>query len=964
MRNLRYGFWIGLFCAFLTVNVIAEIELNPVRVTENILVVQVGFHDGSTIAINTDKGIIVVDTTAGHSLAARVRKIIEKEFKRNDFAYVINTHFHYDHVNGNQIFKDAKIIAHENTPEEMKPFIEGKDETIKNTERAVAYLKRMRDERPKGTFDNKLYQSYIDRRLLIKKDLSEGFEPVYPEILVKDKYHLDMGSLNIHIKHYPSAHSKGDLMLFIPEEKTLIVGDFGGEEYYPIFINGVSEKLPVAEWLNILDGYLEGDKLMHVIDGHGGIYNKDFLQSRRNYLASLWKDVEQAFKDGYKYSDLKRKLRMYDDYNFFPNSNINSMRMREFHNATIKLFWGQFEKDGIGILTERIEKAGNAEGVESFKKILVDGNQKIFLDEDDLNRLGYRYLQQGRPEIAVAVFRLMTDLYPGSTNDCDSLGEALLANGNKEEGLRAYMKSWEYAPWSRNAKALLDRELPGWKERYKPVMEKFSANIFKVNAPFALRTNSLIIKNNDTALVVDPGMMGCNFIIEKALAGLGIKKVDVILNTHLHGDHTSGNSIAKDAKLISYKTIHSLVRSGYVKEGDLTFSTEKGELASVYYTYDYRGEKLVFIPSPDMHSNDDMLIYIPGRKILLMGDLLLSESFPAVGSNVSKYLGFMGGILQVVPDDVRFIGGHGRSLNFKEIKNYYDELQANYDYISKEVNAGKTDGEIMNTPEFKSIKKTGNFLTWLNEKYWLRAVRKSVRKTTEASDRDLNTKLMGLVEKNDVEALRNVFLEKPWLVNYAPPHGFTLLHQAVEQRETFEYLLKMGADTNALTGASWTPLHSAAYRGSVFAIEALVKKGAKIDQKQSYGMTPLMSSVVHNRLEAAGKLIELGAGLNFHDTHNRTALAISAQLGFEKIAELIMKSGADPSIPDIENRNALHWAAIKGHLTIVKILLKSELDLNTKDAKGMTPFDYALKNSHTNCAEKIAARYKLEFSGS
>ena len=57
---------------------------------------------------------------------ARIRQAIEKEFGRDDIKYLINTHFHHDHTAGNQIYADATIIGHINTPAGMREELTGK----------------------------------------------------------------------------------------------------------------------------------------------------------------------------------------------------------------------------------------------------------------------------------------------------------------------------------------------------------------------------------------------------------------------------------------------------------------------------------------------------------------------------------------------------------------------------------------------------------------------------------------------------------------------------------------------------------------------------------------------------------------------------------------------------------------------------------------------------------------------
>lgn len=76
----------------------------------------------------------------------------------------------------------------------------------------------------------------------------------------------------------------------------------------------------------------------------------------------------------------------------------------------------------------------------------------------ELNRLGYRLLGQERLEDALRVFRLNVDVHPGYANGWDSLGEALLSVGRREEGLAAYRRAYELDPRVGRAAEILERE--------------------------------------------------------------------------------------------------------------------------------------------------------------------------------------------------------------------------------------------------------------------------------------------------------------------------------------------------------------------------------------------------------------------------------------------------------------------------------------------------------------------------
>jgi len=98
------------------------LPLHVKKITDNVIRIWAGDYISSTAvsAVATQKGIVVIDTTDIPKLDQAFRKVIEKEFGRNDFKYLINTHGHGDHTKGNGVYSDCQIIAHESVVEMMK----------------------------------------------------------------------------------------------------------------------------------------------------------------------------------------------------------------------------------------------------------------------------------------------------------------------------------------------------------------------------------------------------------------------------------------------------------------------------------------------------------------------------------------------------------------------------------------------------------------------------------------------------------------------------------------------------------------------------------------------------------------------------------------------------------------------------------------------------------------------------
>ena len=105
-------------------------------------------------------------------------------------------------------------------------------------------------------------------------------------------------------------------------------------------------------------------------------------------------------------------------------------------------FWQKLERpDGV------------AAAVKAFHDARARNPHAVLFPESVVNLLGYQYLQAGNRKEAIEVFRLNTEAYPSSANTYDSLGDAYLADGQKELALQASRKAIEMLPGDRGPDA-------------------------------------------------------------------------------------------------------------------------------------------------------------------------------------------------------------------------------------------------------------------------------------------------------------------------------------------------------------------------------------------------------------------------------------------------------------------------------------------------------------------------------
>jgi glyoxylase-like metal-dependent hydrolase (beta-lactamase superfamily II) len=258
---------------------------------------------------------------------------------------------------------------------------------------------------------------------------------------------------------------------------------------------------------------------------------------------------------------------------------------------------------------------------------------------------------------------------------------------------------------------------------------KLSDNIYRITIDYSLRPNTAVHAGKDGILLVDTGHKEVAPTLKSFANGLSMGDVKFIINTHYHGDHAGGNSVfGEKASVIGFQNIDQYVSSGILSKNKEPMVGRKGKAYKEYYVMNFNGEKIKIIPSPGVHSSSDLIIYFTDSGIVHMGDLLLTQSFPAVGPRVKEYLEILHEIMDIFPPDTKFIGGHGRDYTMEDVINYHKMLLTTIEIVNKEIKAGKSLEEILAAKVLKKWDSWGEYLTFLNPDYWAQAVYESYKK--------------------------------------------------------------------------------------------------------------------------------------------------------------------------------------------------------------------------------------------
>lgn len=231
--------------------------------------------------------------------------------------------------------------------------------------------------------------------------------------------------------------------------------------------------------------------------------------------------------------------------------------------------------------------------------------------------------------------------------------------------------------------------------------------------------------SEDAVVVIDSQFpeTAANFV--KKLKDKTNRKIDYLINTHHHGDHTAGNFHLKQYsdKIIAHNRAVELQKKFY-GEGenadkqvyaDITFTDE--------YSLDLGDEKLKVIHFWPAHTGGDAIIHFQNANVIHMDDIIFNRVYPYIdrpgGSNILGWSRYIEKILDISGKDTAFIFGHGQTVTGSKddliyMKNY---LTALLEYVQKQIDSGKSKEEVAETgpvPGFEKLKENWDEALKLN----------------------------------------------------------------------------------------------------------------------------------------------------------------------------------------------------------------------------------------------------------
>lgn len=192
-------------------------------INDRTIIVRFGYD--AVTAIKTAHGIVLIDAGISTKLTDKYRRIIENNLHQNDFAYVINTHFHHDHMAGNAIFSNAKIAGHDNCKNEVSERWTNPEKSVSALSRIVEdYARQLDQSVPNSAEWNEIFTQEMRYKSALW-DVKQHVPVVLPNITFADSMKIDLGDTTVEMLYFGRFHSDSDILIYIPEFHILFTGD-------------------------------------------------------------------------------------------------------------------------------------------------------------------------------------------------------------------------------------------------------------------------------------------------------------------------------------------------------------------------------------------------------------------------------------------------------------------------------------------------------------------------------------------------------------------------------------------------------------------------------------------------------------------------------------------------------------------------------------------------------------------
>ncbi len=222
---------------------------------------------GNIALIKGEQGLVLIDTDY-KEMSPALESILQQHGGIDGVTYVINTHWHGDHTQGNELLgHHAQIIAHDN----------------------------------------------VRSRLLSKQEVkmfnmvSEAYpQHAVPSITYNTRLNLHLNDEHLEIVHFANGHTDGDSIVFMKKANIVHMGDHFFSGFFPfVDVGSGGSVVQMAKNVETVLSMIDDETV--VIPGHGPLSDKSDLESFHEMLIGTTEEVKVMMADGMTVEEIQQE---------------------------------------------------------------------------------------------------------------------------------------------------------------------------------------------------------------------------------------------------------------------------------------------------------------------------------------------------------------------------------------------------------------------------------------------------------------------------------------------------------------------------------------------------------------------------------------------------------------------------------------------------------------------------------